>query len=113
MRYRIIFILLGYRHDIIMESFLLRLAPVDPRSLMQGDYMVLGYAFPRDANFKREMESATTRGRLLLELDDQGIGTFSRLRAEEGIPRDNEVWLKYRKWRRGFRFGHPPDRYER
>lgn len=32
------------------QVVLLELAPVDPRSLMQGDYMALGYALERDLN---------------------------------------------------------------
>ncbi|NRB76239.1 MAG: GDYXXLXY domain-containing protein [Verrucomicrobiales bacterium] len=78
------------------ERVVLKLAPVDPRSLMQGDYMILSYALGRDDQFR---EAATeTRGRVYLKRDDKDVGTFASV--EEG-----EVYLNYRKWRRGYRFG--------
>lgn len=89
------------------KTVYLELAPVDPRSLMQGDYMVLGYALARDEELREAGETVPTRGRMILELDRKGRATFSRFEDEEAGDSlaENEVYLGYRKWRRGWRFG--------
>lgn len=96
------------RKQAVIESgrtVFLKLAPVDPRSLMQGDYMTLGYAISRDDAFQEGMAAAPTRGRLLLKLDEKAVGTFSRVDDGSTEPAGNEVRLVYRKFRRGWRFG--------
>ncbi len=78
---------------------LLRLAPVDPRSLMQGDYMRLRY----DRAVYPEGEAATTmpwRGTAVLELDANGVGRFARLDDETPLA-DDEIRLAYRLNGRG------------
>ncbi|HEX5748763.1 MAG TPA: GDYXXLXY domain-containing protein [Archangium sp.] len=65
---------------------LLELAPVDPRSLMQGDYMVLDYAINREARLSNDTDwgassstdSGPKEGRLVLRLDENGVGRFVR-----------------------------------
>ena len=51
---------------------LLPLAPVDPRSLMQGDYMILDYAVTRDA------QGAVVDGSAEQVSEVNDIWTFSR-----------------------------------
>tara|TARA_R110000850_G_scaffold13154_1_gene42986 strand:- start:2516 stop:3025 length:510 start_codon:yes stop_codon:yes gene_type:complete len=80
----------------------LKLAPVDPRSLMQGDYMVLNYALSRDQDFGKAAEE--TRGHVVLSLGENDEGTFNRIGVGGEVGEDEAV-LNYRKWRRGFRFG--------
>ncbi|MEZ5647891.1 MAG: GDYXXLXY domain-containing protein [Alphaproteobacteria bacterium] len=58
-------------------EILLPLRPVDPRSLMQGDYMVLHYAILPDT-------SAPDSGTLVLALDQKHIAKFQRL--DDGSP---------------------------
>jgi uncharacterized membrane-anchored protein len=76
------------------ETLLLRLRPVDPRSLIQGDYMVLRYdlaAFP-------EAEQAAAlpwRGSVILARDEDGVGRFARL-DDGGALQANEVRLRYK-----------------
>lgn len=81
---------------------LLELAPVDPRSLMQGDYMALRFkaaveAFPRagipaPAGQDRVPPS---NGHLVLVLDARGVGTFRRV--DDGAPLSaDEVRMRYR-----------------
>lgn len=71
---------------------LLELAPVDPRSLMQGDYMVLDYAVSRELGWSHSSEE----GRLVLRLDEQGVGRFVR-KHEPGIPLGpGELLLRYK-----------------
>jgi uncharacterized membrane-anchored protein len=56
------------------------LAPVDPRSLTQGDYMQLAYTLPEAAS-QRDLASAATGGRphVVARLDDRGIARIDRL----------------------------------
>jgi len=74
------------------REVLLELAPVDPRSLIQGDYMMLRYA---PAVFPSREESGLDKGTLVLELDPDGVGTFARI--DDGTPlAPNEIRLKFR-----------------
>ena len=81
----------------------LELAPVDPRSLMQGDYMALRFAVTADARraLKAPEESGTGDekagdGYIVLLLDEQGIGRFSRIDDETAL-QAGEVRMLYRK----------------
>lgn len=78
------------------RTVLLELAPRDPRSLMQGDYMDLNYALARTLPFQ---ESPTASGHLVLQSDARGVATFVRLHAGEALG-PAEFLLRYR--RRGF-----------
>ena len=63
------------------ETVLLELAPVDPRSLIQGDYMRLRYALTRDI----ETNHAWPRdGELVVVLDSNRIARF--IRRNDGTP---------------------------
>ncbi|HRW10512.1 MAG TPA: GDYXXLXY domain-containing protein [Caldilineaceae bacterium] len=62
------------------EPVLLKLAPVDPRSLIQGDYMDLRYAIAADL----EQEELPWRGKLVIRLDDQHVAHF--VRVDDGTP---------------------------
>lgn len=73
------------------EVILLELAPVDPRSLMQGDYMALRFSVARDI-------SAKESGLAPLAIDERGVATISHspVSAELHIRyriRQGQVWL--------------------
>ena len=84
----------------------LELAPVDPRSLMQGDYMALNYrlAAQLSAHLPKQKEPASRlpglapgAGRIVAALDQQSVARFVRLDGTE--PRalaENEIYLQYR-----------------
>ena len=72
------------------ETVYLELAPVDPRSLMQGDYMSLRYKVQDEA----PRGSAEKQGYLVLEVNAQGIGNYSRLYKGEKL-KSTEVLLRY------------------
>jgi len=78
----------------------LPLAPKDPRSLMQGDYMRLRY---RLAN--RIPRQGERDGRIVVTLDHDDVATFSRELAPGESPTDGEVVMHIRRrhqtWRRG------------
>ncbi|MFT5468981.1 MAG: putative membrane-anchored protein [Verrucomicrobiales bacterium] len=81
-----------------------KLAPADPRSLMQGDYMTLRYSL-----FAGSVLSITskvpTRGFAVMKLDDRGVGEIVRFDGvtDEQLLAEDEVLIRYRKTRRGFR----------
>ena len=74
---------------------LLELAPVDPRSLMQGDYMALRFKMADTTLGRGQTKTGLSDGRLVLKLDAQGIGSFARF--DDGTPlAANEARIRYR-----------------
>ncbi len=63
---------------------LLELAPVDPRSLMQGDYMRLRYAIARNAPAK-ELTPHKKRGYMVIQVDGDNVAQFVRFQREEDL----------------------------
>lgn len=84
---------------------LLPLAPVDPRSLMQGDYMDLRYRLADDVFGASDQGDAwPDRGVVVVRLDAEGVAELVRLDRGEPLAPD-EQRLRYHK-RRGLpRFG--------
>jgi uncharacterized membrane-anchored protein len=82
------------------ETVYLKLAPVDPRSLMQGDYMVLNYAIAREL---RQEKLDAFGGHVVIELDGRAAATFVRLDDGSALAA-NERTLTYKN-RRGAQFG--------
>ena len=78
------------------QLVLLELAPVDPRSLMQGDYMRLGYAISDNIN----SDSISKRGFCVVTLEENGIGRKVRIQENKTPINDNEYLIEYtsRKW---------------
>ena len=73
---------------------LLQLAPVDPRSLMQGDYMALRFAVANEIQSRVAKEEAHD-GHVVLALDQKRVGSFARI--DDGRPlAANEVRMHYR-----------------
>ncbi len=82
------------------QTVLCELAPVDPRSLMQGDYMVLRYEVAEDASSALSAEPYD--GLLVLRLDENDVAQFQRL--DDGNPlTDNEVRIRFRRRQNSFR----------
>ena len=81
------------------RTMLLRLAPRDPRSLMQGDYMVLRYALAREVP-KEQLQAA---GCIVVSLDEHEVAEFVRVHRDEQLG-SGEHLLFYRN-RRGLRLG--------
>ena len=87
------------------RQVLLELYPIDPRSLMQGDFMRLRYA---DAAFPADGIAAKMplRGRVILKSDDAGVATF--VRADDGSAlQEGEFRMKYKLFvsTEGLRYG--------
>ncbi len=81
------------------RTMLLRLAPRDPRSLMQGDYMVLRYSIAREVP-KEQLED---KGCIVVSLGEHDVAEFIRIHREEELG-SGEYLLLYRN-RGGLRLG--------
>ncbi|MEZ4601199.1 MAG: GDYXXLXY domain-containing protein [Syntrophotaleaceae bacterium] len=82
----------------------LELAPVDPRSLMQGDYMALRFRLAdevyRALLQKEEAESRRNEeivfdGRAVVKLDERKVGSFERLYEDQDLAED-ELLIRFR-----------------
>lgn len=91
------------RHLAEGDIVYLVLAPLDPRSLMQGDYMALNFAlsnqiqstlFQQDEALQNEPHKAAN-GYVVVRLDDRRIAHFQRLDDGTSL-RDDERRLRYR-----------------
>jgi uncharacterized membrane-anchored protein len=96
--------LMIYKKEMTLQSgtlMLLELAPVDPRSLMQGDYMALRYKIAQAI----DEGSLPKDGALMVSVDDKSVATFKRLHVS-GVPlAPGERLLRYRIRANGVRLG--------
>lgn len=75
------------------QLVLLQLAPVDPRSLMQGDYMRLNY---KEASSDLPDKQTDTRGYAILRTDSNQVGEIVRLQNTLEPVNDNELVIRYK-----------------
>lgn len=66
------------------RPILVELAPVDPRSLMQGDYMRLNFRLPTQVVTTQVEASGSTRPKVVGTVNTQGIAELTRL--DDGRP---------------------------
>lgn len=71
---------------------LLDLYPLDPRSLMQGDYMRLRYEMTRDWN---RDENFVSRGYCIVKKGEHNIATYERLQTNNTNLAEDEIAIKY------------------
>ena len=72
---------------------LLELAPVDPRSLIQGDYMRLRYDISRTIeNTNNERD-----GHIVVQLDKDGVARYVRIHDPGKTLVDDQILLRYRQ----------------
>jgi uncharacterized membrane-anchored protein len=76
------------------RTVLLHLAPRDPRSLIQGDYMQLRYDLAVDPAVTRAVEGLSD-GALVVTLDERGVASFARLHAGEPLA-PGEALVRFR-----------------
>lgn len=96
-----------YKKELHIENgtvVYLKLAPVDPRSLMQGDYMALRYEIadkiydklPKREAYRRWQHNAKAKdGKVVVTLDEKQIASFSHVDSWEEL-KNNELLLNYR-----------------
>ena len=82
----------------------LELAPVDPRSLMQGDYMALRFQLSRKVSdaLPKNRESRRWRhnidasdGQIIVKLDEKNIASYKALYTDQTLAK-NELLMRYR-----------------
>ncbi len=91
------------RHLAEGEIVYLELAPADPRSLMQGDYMALNFALGNQVLNTLAQQAAAPQGRsqqarngaVVVRLDEQRVAHFQRLEKGAALS-DKERRLRYR-----------------
>ena len=77
------------------QLVLLPLAPVDPRSLMQGDYMNLNYEVNSSSSALINEQTAT-HGYAILQTDSNQVGQLIRLQDALTPLNDNEIAIRYK-----------------
>ena len=97
--------IMGKEHHLAEGQIVyLELAPVDPRSIMQGDYMALRFdmankvydALPKEEGSNRWFQQVTAPdGRVVVALDERRVGTFVRIDDGTDLAVD-ELALRYR-----------------
>lgn len=82
----------------------LELAPVDPRSLMQGDYMALRFqlsrkvstALPKNRGSKsRRHNINASDGHVIVKLNEKNIASYKALYTDQTLAK-NELLMRYR-----------------
>jgi len=73
------------------QLVLIPLAPVDPRSLMQGDYMILNYDLSQDIN----QDNISKRGYCVVKLNKNNITEVVRLQNNITPLHTGEKVIKY------------------
>jgi uncharacterized membrane-anchored protein len=96
------------------QTVFLPLAPVDPRSLMQGDYMVLRYALELEMRHRQGTDpfgelprDVPRHGNLVIAVDERGVGHFARFDDDRPLA-PHERLLEYRlreDWGSSLRIG--------
>ncbi len=90
----------------------LHLAPVDPRSLMQGDYMDLRFrladdvykALPKLKDSKQWRQNvAASDGYVIASLDEQNIATFKSIYVDQALS-EKEILMRYRVRNKAVKF---------
>lgn len=95
-------LLIAHKEQVVRggDRVLLPLAPVDPRSLMQGDYMALRY----DLGSVGEEAEQGRDGHVVVRVDAERVG--KALRVDRGEPlAGDEVRIRFRKRRSQLRLG--------
>jgi uncharacterized membrane-anchored protein len=95
----LILLLVYFNHSIVKKEellkdgqlVLLKLAPVDPRSLMQGDYMTLRYKISEDIH----SENIPKRGYCVVQLDSSGVANKIRFQKELTPLNEGEYLIEY------------------
>jgi len=80
------------------RTVILELAPVDPRSMMQGDYMALNFAVGDRLlhDFFEDADKMPTDGYVVLATNKDGVATLVGIQPKVQPLSDDEVALRYR-----------------
>jgi uncharacterized membrane-anchored protein len=84
------------------QTVYLELQPVDPRSLMQGDYMAINYTIMNHLNMDHfhGNENIPPAGRLVIQIDAKQVGTFVRYDDSKPLaPGEHLLKFHHSDWR--------------
>ena len=81
------------------EILLLELAPADPRSLMQGDYMRLRYVIEEEAP-ARKTNTYHGRGYMVIRPDEERVAQFVRFHNDINLTSDERLLHFHNHYRR-------------
>jgi uncharacterized membrane-anchored protein len=85
------------------ETVYLELAPFDPRSFFQGDYMAVNYAVCNEMNhllIDQPPVPANGEGQLVIRIDSRNVGTFVRIYQGGALGADEHlITYRHRGWR--------------
>jgi uncharacterized membrane-anchored protein len=84
------------RERLLAEGSLifLELAPVDPRSLMQGDYMALRFKVAQ--SLRAAVRDPPPQGAMIVAIDADRVATFKRIEQADAPPAADELRLNYK-----------------
>jgi len=99
----LLFVLFFFNYSVIKKEMtlkkgklvLLKLAPVDPRSLMQGDYMSLRYDIGQ--SMWKYNDSLEYKGYCIVKLDSNNVAERVRFQSGKKPLNEGELLIKYRK----------------
>ncbi len=87
------------------QKIYISLAPRDPRSIMQGDYMALNFGFPREIENQLDAlntDRSTKQANVVAKLDARGVAQVLRLAADNETLASGEILLplmhKNQRW---------------
>lgn len=84
------------------RTVFLTLAPVDPRSMIQGDYMTLNYALWNEISARGETLLFAPVSHVVIRLDQNNVGHFARLPLPDDSINDDEIllhfWIEQREY---------------
>lgn len=76
------------------EIIFLKLAPADPRSLIQGDYMRFGYTIESEI-LSEARDNHQKRGYVVVRPDKNNVGQFVRIYQNEKLAADEKLFRYY------------------
>lgn len=85
------------------DSFYLKIAPRDPRSLIQGDYMVLNYEVGDEV--AKNLEENIKKGYVRVKIDEKKVAHFLNLEKEYRKTLGDEMILRFFRDRFNIDFG--------
>lgn len=77
------------------RTVLLELAPRDPRSLMQGDFMVLNYGL--SGTLRTQIKARSLDGLAVVTLNEQGVAQLDRIHQAGSALQTNQALIRFRK----------------
>jgi len=91
-----------YQKDSVLSQgrvVLLEIKPIDPRSLLQGDYMIFDYEIAKQALAgvtRNDLAKVDSKGAMVVRLDANNIASFDRF-SSGGKLQGDEVLITYQK----------------